>query len=134
MSSQNVLVVGTGAIGAFFASRLATLPSIRVSTICRSNYRAVLDDGIRLTSPLFGDTTFRPRHVFASPDEARTVKDRWDWVFVATKVTGDGTKLLEGLVKDDGQESIVVCQNGLGIEAPYARRFPKSTIISAVTR
>lgn len=135
MSFQNVLIVGTGAIGAFFASRLASLSSIRVSTICRSNYRAILDNGIRVTSPLFGDTTFRPRHVFASPDEAKSVKERWDWIFVSTKVTGgDGSKLLEGLVNDDGQESIVVCQNGLGIEAPYARRFTKSTIISAVTR
>lgn len=135
MPPQNVLIVGTGAIGAFFGSRLASLPQLRVSTICRSNYRAVLNNGLRVTSPLFGDATFRPRHVFSSPDEAKSVKERWDWIFVATKVTGgDGSELLNGIVKDDGQENIVVCQNGLGIEAPYAERFAKSTIISAVTR
>lgn len=54
---------------------------------------------------------------------------------MSTKVTsGDGAELLQGLLKDDGQESIVVCQNGLGVEAPFAKQFGRSTIVSAVTR
>lgn len=139
MSSHNVLVIGTGAIGGFFASRLASLSKCHVSTVCRSNYRAVLDNGVRVTSPIFGDTTFRPRHVFSSTDDARKVKERWDWVFVATKVTGDDvSKLLEGLVTDHGDvgTGIVVCQNGLAVEEPYWRRFGGGTrtMLSAVTR
>ena len=143
MSSHNVLVLGTGSIGAFFASRLATLPNLSVSTICRSNYKAVLENGIRLTSPIYKESTFRPTHVFSSPEDAKRVRHErklsWDYFFVATKVlrdegSGDPSELLEGLVGEDDEAQIVVCQNGLGVEDPYWRRFPGRTILSVVTR
>ncbi|KAM3424244.1 2-dehydropantoate 2-reductase [Cercospora zeina] len=124
------------AIGAFYASRLSTVPGTKVSAICRSNFNAIKKNGIRVTSPIFGDTTFKPTYVFASPDEARDVKRKesllWDYLIVTTKVLGDPSALAEGLV--DGESSVVVFQNGLGIEEPYGKRFPSSTILSAVTR
>lgn len=139
MSFLTVLFVGTGAIGGFFASRLASVANIKVSTVCRSNYNAVRSNGIRVTSPLFSDTTFRPENVFASIDEAKSTKKEqnmsFDYFFISTKVLpelGDPSALLEGLVDQDS--CIVLSQNGLGIEQPYRERFPKSTIISATTR
>lgn len=137
--TQNILVVGTGAIGGFFASRFASVAGTNVSVVCRSNYNAVLNGGLRVTSPLFGDTTFRPTFTFANPDDARahTQKQRlsWHWLLISTKVLpelGDPSQLLEGLVDKDS--SIVLMQNGLGIEAPYHKRFPHSPIVSATTR
>lgn len=136
MSQRNILVIGTGAIGAFYASRLSTVSGTKVSAVCRSNYNAITKNGIRVTSPIFGDTTFKPAYTFASVEEARETKARerlsWDYLIVTTKVLGDPSALAEGLV--DEKSSIVVFQNGLGIEEPYKKRFSRSPIISAVTR
>jgi ketopantoate reductase len=134
--SRNILVVGTGAIGGFYASRLSTVPGTRVSAICRSNYDAIRKNGIKVSSPIFGHTSFTPTYTFTSADEAKATKKRegllWDYLIVTTKVLGDPSALLEGLVGKDS--SIVVFQNGLGIEEPYRKRFSENPIISAVTR
>lgn len=137
--TTNILVVGTGAIGAFFASRFASITGTQVSVVCRSNYNAIAKDGVRLTSPLFGDTTFKPAYTFANTDDARNQKQQhklsWHWLLVSTKVLpelGDPSQLLEGLV--DRDSSIVLMQNGLGIEAPYHKRYPHNPVVSATTR
>jgi 2-dehydropantoate 2-reductase len=133
-----ILVVGAGAIGAFFGSRLATLPQVLVSALCRSNYKVVNSNGFKVTSPNFGDYTFKPEYTFSSADHARQVtrkrKLTWDYLLVATKVlpeVSDGSRLLEGLVDD--QTSIVLIQNGLGIEESYRKRFPRTTVLSGIT-
>lgn len=136
MCPRNILVIGTGAIGAFYASRLSTVSGTRVSAVCRSIYNAIKKNGIRVTSPVFGDTIFNPAFTFGSVVEARETKDRerlsWDYLIVTTKVLGNPSALAEGLVDD--KSSIVVFQNGLGIEEPYRKRSSSSPIISAVTR
>lgn len=142
---QRILIVGTGAIGAFFASRLSTISGLKISTICRSNFNAIKSHGIRVTSPIFKDYTFKPEYTFSSAEEARKVRDateglRWDFLLVSTKVlpeevVGDPGELVDGLV--DGESSLVVCQNGLGVEEAYWRRFggrKKNAIVSMVTR
>jgi ketopantoate reductase len=133
-----VLLVGAGAIGAFFGSRLATVPQVLVSALCRSNYKAVRDNGFKVTSPQYGIYAFKPEYTFANPEEARQVKKEksltWDFLLVATKAlpdVSDDSLLLDGLVGDE--TSIVLVQNGLGIEEPYRKRFPSTTLLSAVT-
>ncbi|KAJ4337683.1 hypothetical protein N0V95_008264 [Ascochyta clinopodiicola] len=130
----NVLIVGAGAIGAFYASRLALVPGLSVSVICRSNYKAVKANGFQITSPQYGNYTFTPTHTFPNPDAAREEKIQWDYIVVSTKAlpdVSDDSEILEGLVGDD--TAIVLIQNGLGVEEPYARRFPNAAICSAVT-
>ena len=133
-----VLLVGAGAIGAFFGSRLATTPHVLVSALCRSNYKFVRDNGFKVTSPKYGDYVFKPEFTFASPDEVKRVKRerqlRWDFLLVATKAlpdVSDDSALLDGLIDDS--TSIVLIQNGVGIEAPYRKRFPDQPVLSAVT-
>ena len=129
-----ILIVGAGAIGAFYASRLAQVPDVHVSVICRSNYRAVKAHGFQVTSPQYGDYTYTPTHTFASPGEARSSGVKWDYIVVSTKAlpdVSDDSTILEGLVSD--KTAIVLIQNGLGVEEPYARRFPQAAICSAVT-
>ncbi|OQO13666.1 hypothetical protein B0A48_01895 [Cryoendolithus antarcticus] len=129
-----VLIVGAGAVGAFYGSRLATTPNILVSALCRSNYKVVAQSGFRVTSPKFPDYTFRPEHTFASPAEARNAKVHWDYLLVSTKAlpdVSDDSELLEGLVGDG--TAVVLVQNGIGVEAPYLQRFPGATVLSAVT-
>ncbi|KAF2279328.1 2-dehydropantoate 2-reductase [Westerdykella ornata] len=129
-----VLIVGAGAIGAFYASRLALVPNTFVSVICRSNYQAVKANGFSVTSPQYGSYTFIPSHTFASPEEARRSGIKWDYIVVSTKAlpdVSDDSAILEELV-DDGT-AIVLIQNGLGVEEPYLKRFPQASICSAVT-
>ncbi|KAF2731320.1 2-dehydropantoate 2-reductase [Polyplosphaeria fusca] len=132
--SFEILVVGAGAIGAFYASRLAQLPNAHVSVVCRSNFAAVKANGFRVISPQYGDYTFVPAHTFANPDEARKSDIQWDYVVVSTKAlpdVSDDSEILEGLVSQ--RTAIVLIQNGLGVELPYAKRFPDAAICSAVT-
>lgn len=132
--TTNILIVGAGAVGAFYASRLAVAARTSVSVICRSNYAAVKANGFRVKSPQYGESTFTPAHTFANPDEARKQKITWDYIVVSTKAlpdVSDDSEILEGLVGD--KTAIVLIQNGLGVEEPYKRRFPQTTILSAVT-
>lgn len=129
-----VLIVGAGAVGAFYGSRLAQVASTRVSVLCRSNYKAVHVNGFSVTSPQYGSYNFKPFRVFASPEEARKSQVDWDYLVVSTKALPDVTddsEMVEGLVRE--KSSIVLVQNGLGVEDPYAKRFPEADILSAVT-
>ncbi|KAG9243190.1 ketopantoate reductase PanE/ApbA-domain-containing protein [Calycina marina] len=130
----NILIVGAGAVGAFYASRLALIPSSSVSVICRSNYAAVAKSGFKITSPKFGTYSFTPTHTFASPAFAIASNTRWDYIVVSTKALpdlSDDSEILEGLVGQD--TAIALIQNGLGVEEPYTKRFPGTVVLSAVT-
>ncbi|KAF1954446.1 2-dehydropantoate 2-reductase [Byssothecium circinans] len=129
-----ILIVGAGAIGAFYASRLAQVAGVNVAVVCRSNYAAVKEHGFHVTSPQYGDYTYTPSHTFATPDEARKSGIQWDYIVVSTKAlpdVNDDSAILEGLVFD--RTAIVLIQNGLGVEEPYLSRFPQTAICSAVT-
>jgi 2-dehydropantoate 2-reductase len=129
-----ILIVGAGAIGAFYASRLAVVSDVAVSVICRSNYSAVKSHGFKITSPQYGDYTFVPAHTFANPAEARQSNIQWDYIVVSTKAlpdVSDDSAILEGLV--GAETAVVLIQNGLSVEDPYTTRFPHAAICSAVT-
>jgi 2-dehydropantoate 2-reductase len=131
----NILIVGAGAIGAFYASRLAQVPNVQVSVICRSNYKAVASNGFSISSPKYGSYTFTPYRTFANPKEAVGASIIWDYVLVSTKAlpdVSDDSEILTGLLKD-GHTAVVLVQNGLGVEEPYAKGFPAAIILSAVT-
>ena len=131
----NILIVGAGAVGAFYASRLALAPQTSVSVICRSNYPAVSKSGFKVTSPKYGPYTFLPAHTFKNKEECITKLIEWDYIVVSTKALpdlSDDSEVLEGLVGRN--TSIVLVQNGLGVEEPYVKRFGKeTTVLSAVT-
>ncbi|EXJ94627.1 2-dehydropantoate 2-reductase [Capronia coronata CBS 617.96] len=130
-----ILFFGAGAIGAFYASRIATNADTNVSVVCRSNYAAVKSQGFRVTSPQYGDYQWTPTRTFDSAESARKSGVQWDYVVVSTKALpniSDDSKQLEGLVTSP-TTAIVLIQNGLGVEQPYARRFPSASILSAVT-
>ncbi|BFZ59669.1 hypothetical protein YB2330_000683 [Saitoella coloradoensis] len=133
--TTNILIVGAGAIGAFYASRLHQPDNgVLVSVICRSNYDAVKKDGFTMETRSFGEYSFRPANVFRSPENAKSSKIQWNYIIVATKALpdhSDDSAMLQGLVTPT--TSIVLIQNGVGIEEPYAKRFPQNCVISTVT-
>jgi len=131
--TSEILVFGAGAVGAFYGSRLAQTGA-QVSVVCRSNYSAVKANGFKVTSPQYGTYQWTPTRTF--PNASETVKSKvpWDYIVVTTKAlpdVGDDSAQLEGLVHDG--TSIVLIQNGLGVEQPYQKRFPQASILSAVT-
>ncbi len=129
--STNVLIFGAGAIGAFYGSRIAQNSEICVSVVCRSNYDAVNANGFTIDSADFGTYNWRPHKTFPKPEAA---SGQWDYIVVSTKAlpdVADDSALLEGLVQDGAK--IVLIQNGLGVEEPYHKRFPRAHTLSAVT-
>jgi 2-dehydropantoate 2-reductase len=130
----SILLVGAGAIGSFFASRLASAPNTLVSALCRSNYAAVKSKGFRITSPKYGEYSFKPEHTFQSPEEIHGAGIKWDYVLVATKAlpeVANPATLIEGMISPG--TTIVLLQNGIGIEEPYHTRFPTIPILTTTT-
>lgn len=131
--------VGTGAVGAFYGSRLALAPNALVSVTCRSNYSAVLSNGLQLRTHSYGDYHFTPHAVFpsisAAAQRAEEEGRRWDYVVVATKAlpdVSDDSALIAPVMRDEST-SVVLIQNGVGVEAPHRARFPNNPVLSAVT-
>ncbi|PLW26715.1 hypothetical protein PCASD_20767 [Puccinia coronata f. sp. avenae] len=145
-SEIHILIVGAGAVGAFYGSRLhQPKEGVNVSFICRSNYEQVQAEGIEIESSTFGNYRIRPKRVFKSVDQAAElgpsgVGSKWDYVILCTKVLLDRVDdpgLLSPLldIGDDGRPppTLVLVQNGIGFEDNHRQRHPKIPILSAVT-
>src|SRR3954463_691289 len=80
-TSPQILVVGAGAIGAFFGAVLARQGAF-VSVVARSDYEAIRARGFQIRSPLLGTTSFQPTAVYRSAAEAPAP----DYLILSTKV------------------------------------------------
>lgn len=122
------LIVGAGAIGAFFGSALAR-QGARVSVVCRSDYAAVKRDGYRIRSPLLGDHRFRPEEVLKSAAECSSPPD---YLVLATKVLQGSDRV--GMIREAvaAQTVIALIQNGIDIEAEIAEAFPHNELLSGI--
>lgn len=132
-----ILIVGAGAVGLFYGSRLHQPQSnVLVSLVCRSNYNAIKSNGVKLQTHSFGDYIFHPEHVFNSVQAADCI-GHWDYVVVTTKALppSDASKSEANLIRPVVSEgtTIVLIQNGIGIEKPYADAFPSNALLSTVT-
>ncbi|KAG8956642.1 hypothetical protein FRC04_000120 [Tulasnella sp. 424] len=152
-----VLIVGAGAVGCFYGSRLHNPEKgVLVSLICRSNYKAIASaGGVTMKTRSFGDYFFSPEYVFPSIEAAATPsKDHlakpsdstpptdpvvWDYLVVTTKAlpdVSDDSGHISPLVQPSlsNSQSIVLIQNGVGVEEPYRKRYGDGVaILSAVT-
>ena len=130
----NVLVVGAGAVGCFYGSKLDP-EHTRVSLVCRSNYELAKTQGFELETHSFGTYQFTPHSVYATVEEAAALaSEPWDYVCVATKALSMDLSSVEFLAPVISETTtIVLLQNGVDIEAPYRERYPRTPIISAVT-
>jgi 2-dehydropantoate 2-reductase len=63
---------------------------------------------------------------------ASDAKGPFDFILVCSKAFPGTSKLIAPAVS--GSTAIVLCQNGIGIEAEYVEAFPDNTIISGVVR
>lgn len=127
--TTKILLHGSGAIGTIYFYLLHKA-GYDVTATCRSNYMAASTDGFVIDSEKYGnDLHFRPK-VVSSPAEA---EGPFDYVIVTTKALPDAEiSKTVGLAVTKGKTTIVLIQNGIGIEDEYAHAFPGVPLLSCV--
>ena len=127
-SSLKVVVVGAGAIGAFYGSVLSRA-GCEVSVVARSDYDAVRGDGYRIRSEMLGDLSFHPKQVVRNAQE---YQGEADYILCALKhVRGvDRAALIRPALAP--RSAIVLVQNGIDVEREIAEALPGNELISAV--
>ncbi|KAL4978278.1 ketopantoate reductase PanE/ApbA-domain-containing protein [Aspergillus desertorum] len=128
--SVNVLLYGLGAIGSFYAFIFNRCDRVRLTVVARSNYHAVVENGITIDSENHGKHTFRPDQVIHTPSEASG--NHFDYIVCAHKAVDPHGAVIPLYPVVDETTTIVVLQNGVGNEDPFRERWPGVTIISGV--
>lgn len=111
-----------------------------VTCVCRSTYETAKLNGFTIESTVFGLHTFRPAIVKSVQQALNqpTPSTLFDFIVVCTKavsntdISQSPLSLIRPAVRV-GITSVVVIQNGLGVERIYREAFPDNTIISGVT-
>ncbi|ETS83465.1 hypothetical protein PFICI_05341 [Pestalotiopsis fici W106-1] len=134
--APRILIFGTGSIGAVYTYLLSrAIPASNITAICRSNYEAVLKDGFTINSTSWGHgIKVKPAVAKSAADAVQSSpQEPFDYILVCTKalLTNPSTAELISPAVSRGT-SIVLIQNGIGIEEDYARMFPENPIISTV--
>ncbi|KAG2200086.1 hypothetical protein INT47_007731 [Mucor saturninus] len=128
--TPRVLTVGTGAVGAIYTWRLSK--SCNVTTVCRSNYDIVNEKGFEMDSAKFGVENFKPNNVVRTVSEGVT-SEPFDYILVTLKALPDVYDVAEIIAPAVTENTtIVLIQNGLGVEEPITNRFPNNPIVSIV--
>lgn len=123
-----VLVIGAGAIGAFYGSLLAQA-GVEVSVVCRSDYDQVKRHDFIINSQALGRWSFTPAQVLKNVAE---FKDSPDYILLCTKVIPglDRVALIRPAVGPN--TSIVFIQNGVDIEQEMLAAFPHNEVVSGL--
>ncbi len=122
------LVIGAGAIGAFYGSLLAKTGA-EVSVVCHSDYDQVKQHGFIIDSHPLGRWNFTPAQVLKN---AADFEGTADYVLLCTKVipTLDRVTLIRPAV---GQNTVIVfIQNGVEIEQEMLDAFPDNEVVSGL--
>jgi 2-dehydropantoate 2-reductase len=124
----SILIVGAGAIGAFFGSALAQ-QGAKVSVVSRSDYATIARDGYRIRSALLGDHRFHPHSVLREVADCTTPPD---YLLLTVKVLQglDRAALIRPAVGP--RTVIVLIENGIDIEAEIANAFPDNELLSSL--
>ncbi|KAH8553850.1 2-dehydropantoate 2-reductase [Umbelopsis sp. PMI_123] len=128
LRNLKTLIVGTGAVGCIYGWRMSQTAA--VTTVCRSNYDVVRRDGFDIQSKKWGQGIFRPHKVVRNTEE--TAGDEFDYVIVTMKALPDVIDV-NSIIRPaitTGRTTIVLIQNGLGIEQAISNAFPSNPLLS----
>ncbi len=124
---MKILIVGTGAIGGFYAGMLFKAGS-EISILAKSDFEKIKKDGIAIES-IWGDFKFMPKNIYRNISEC---KEKFDFIIIATKVLPEiSLQSLIGQVVDE-KTSIVLIQNGIFIEDDVVKIFPNNHLLSVI--
>lgn len=131
-----VLVIGSGGVGAIAALSLSINGKCDVTLVVRSDYDHVTSTGYNINSVTYGTyPNWKPAFVTRSVAEA-AASGPYDYIVLTTKNIPDGPITCEDIIRPavtDGLTSIVLIQNGIGIEKPMIDQFPNCAVISGVS-
>jgi 2-dehydropantoate 2-reductase len=124
--SLTVLVIGMGAVGSLYASKLQQA-GLTIIALCRSDYDIVQKQGVHITHPNNQHSIFKPKRVIRHLDELKTPVDI---VLVCSKVLPviDSISLLRSL----DFKAILLLQNGIFIEDEIYQAFRDKEILSGL--
>ncbi|GFF33545.1 putative 2-dehydropantoate 2-reductase [Aspergillus udagawae] len=126
----SVLLYGLGAIGSFYAFILHRSHRVRLTVVARSNYKAVIENGIYIDSANHGQHRFHPDLVIKSPAE---VTHPYHYIVCANKAIDQDAVAAQLAPAVDEHTTFVIIQNGVGNEEPFRRAFPACSILTCVT-
>ncbi|KAK7918247.1 hypothetical protein PG985_010121 [Apiospora marii] len=134
--APRILVFGTGSVGSVYTYLLSkAVPSSNITAICRSNYEDASKHGFTINSTLWGnDLNVKPT-IARTVEEAVTLSngEAFDYVIVCSKALPTQPPTAE-LIRPavSAQTTVVLIQNGISIEEPYAKAFPNNPLLSTV--
>lgn len=132
----NVLVIGSGGVGAIAALSLCLNDKSVVTLVVRSDYDYIKKNGFLIRSKTYGVIeNWKPHNVAKSVTDARERFGEFDFIVVTTKNIPDGPVPCEDIIAPaiTNNSTIILIQNGIGIEIPMLERFPKNPLLSAVS-
>ncbi|WP_278958812.1 putative 2-dehydropantoate 2-reductase [Aquipseudomonas alcaligenes] len=119
MQRLRIGIVGTGAIGGFYGLMLAKAGH-DVHFLLRSEYQAVVANGLRLNSAVHGQLHLQPVQAWGDPAEMPAC----DWLLVGAKTTSNAqlAPLITRLSRPGAR--VVLLQNGLAVEEQLRPLLP----------
>ncbi|MDO6824222.1 ketopantoate reductase family protein [Marinobacter sp. 1_MG-2023] len=123
----SILIVGAGAIGSFYGAILKKA-GCSVSTVLRSDYKAVSAQGVRITSPL-GDLSYEPDHIYRDGD---LPEESPDFLILCVKVLPGVDRVALVAPWMGAKTRLVLIENGLDIEKELADAYPDRPLISCL--
>ena len=127
-----VLLHGSGAIGTIYVYLLLQA-GCSVTAVCRSNFSVTSSKGFTIDSAKYGKNIHIHPKVVQTPSDAAS-QGPFDYVIVSTKALPGPKPSTTEIIKPAVSEgtTIVLIQNGIGIEEEYAAAFPNNPLISCV--
>lgn len=128
MNQDKILIIGAGAIGAFYGALLAQ-SGADVSVVCRSDYDRVKQQGYQIQSNDLGEWEFKPSQIIKN---AADYQGQADYIILCTKITAQTDRV--NLIKDavTANTCIVFIQNGVEVEQQLLAAFPNNEVISGL--
>lgn len=119
MQRLRIGIIGTGAIGGFYGLMLAKAGH-DVHFLLRSEYQAVVANGLRLNSAVHGPLHLQPVQAWGDPAEMPAC----DWLLVGAKTTSNAqlAPVITRLSRPGAR--VVLLQNGLAVEEQLRPLLP----------
>ncbi|WP_024673030.1 putative 2-dehydropantoate 2-reductase [Pseudomonas syringae] len=114
-------IIGTGAIGGFYGLMLARA-GFDVHFLLRSEFDAVVSNGLQVSSAVHGDLHLKPVKAYSSAADMPAC----DWLLVGTKSTGNAA--LGPIIRQAAAPGtkVLLLQNGLAVEDELRAVLPDS--------
>ncbi|CUM67381.1 uncharacterized protein PRCAT00005075001 [Priceomyces carsonii] len=132
---MNVLILGMGGVGIIAAYGLEYGGKSTVTSIVRSNYVTLKQKGYKLSSVDYGIIeNYKPANMVSSVEEAVSYGP-FQFIVVTTKNIPEICKIEDLIEKvvEPKLTTIVLIQNGIGIEKPLLKKFSQNVVLSGVS-